>query len=306
MSLRWGVLGATSRNHRQRLRPAFGLAGQRIVNEASRRGEDLSAYDEVIADPDVDAVYLPLPNVMHAAWVMKALTAGKHVLCEKPLTMSAADTAALYRTAASTGRHLAEAFMWPHHPRSQRLVALVRDGDLGPLVAHQATFTFPLGRPTDHRFDARGGGALFDCGIYCLGPALCLVDAEPGTVAASATRNAAGVDVSMDGWVELGGCGASFAVSMVAPLRRNHTVIGRDGLVAIDNHFPGPERPGSFSIVRLDGSRDEVEHPGANAYERMISDFVATASGDAEPRSSPAQSLRLAIVFDQIHACSTG
>jgi xylose dehydrogenase (NAD/NADP) len=302
VKLRWGVLGATSQIHRQRLRPAFALAGQRIVHEASRRGEDLSAYDAVLADPDVDAVYIPLPNAMHAAWVMKALSAGKHVLCEKPLTMSAADTAALYKTAQATGRHLAEAFMWPHHPRSQRLVDLVGDGDLGPLVAHQATFTFPLDRPTDHRFDARGGGALLDAGIYTLGPALCLSDDEPGDVAAIAERNPAGVDISMDGWVAMGGFGAAFAVSMVAPLRRNHSVIGRDGVVAMDSHVPGPERPGSFTIVRRDGSRDEVEHPGANAYERMVTAFVAEAAGEAPPRWSPARSIRLATLFDRLRA----
>jgi D-xylose 1-dehydrogenase (NADP+, D-xylono-1,5-lactone-forming) len=306
VKLRWGVVGATSQIFRQRLRPAFDLSGQRIVHEASRRGEDLSAYDAVLTDPDVDAVYIPLPNVMHAAWVMKALSAGKHVLCEKPLTMAAADTAALYNTAQATGRHLAEAFMWPHHPRSQRLVDLVRDGELGPLVAHQATFTFPLDRPSDHRFDARGGGALFDAGIYCLGPALCLGDAEPGDVAAVAEHNPAGVDVSMDGWVAMGGYGAAFALSMVAPLRRNHTVIGRDGVVSIDNHFPGPERPGSFSIVRRDGTRDEVDHPGANAYERMVTAFVAEAVGEVEPRWTAARSIRLATVFDRLHAATAG
>src|SRR5215217_8168801 len=209
MSLRWGVIGATSRNHRTRLRPAFGLAGARIVHEASRRGDDLSAYDAVLADPDVDAVYITLPNVMHAAWVMKALTAGKHVLCEKPLTMSAADTTALYETARGVDRHLSEAFVWPHHPRAQRLRELVATGVLGPLVSHQATFTFTVERPNDHRLDARGGGALFDVGIFCLGPALCLDDVEPGRVAANAERNAAGVDVAMDGWVAMGSWGAS-------------------------------------------------------------------------------------------------
>ena len=119
--MRWGVLGVTSRIHRQRLRPAFGLSGQRIVAEASRRGDDLSPYMDVLADSDVDAVYIPLPNALHAEWVRRALEGGKHVLCEKPLTMSAADTEPLYATAEQCGRWLSEAFMWPHHPRAQRL-----------------------------------------------------------------------------------------------------------------------------------------------------------------------------------------
>ena len=219
------------------------------------------SYEELLADPDVDAVYIALPNAMHAAWALKALTAGKHVLCEKPLTLSAADTVTLYETAKAVDRHLGEAFMWPHHPRSQRLRELVAKGDLGPLVGHQATFTFALDRPTDHRFDARGGGALLDGGIYCVGPALCLTDAEPAEVAARAAHNTAGVDVAMDGWVALGTWGASFTVSMVAPGRRNQTVICRDGVVVVDNHFPGPERPGVLTVVRADGSRDEVAQP---------------------------------------------
>ncbi len=305
MSLRWGVLGARSRNHRSRLRPAFGLAGARIVHEASRRGDDVSAYDAVLADPDVDAVYITLPNALHAAWVMKALSAGKHVLCEKPLTMSAADTVALYETARGVGRHLSEAFMWPHHPRAQRLRELVTSGDLGPLLAHQATFTFALDRPTDHRLDARGGGALLDAGLYCLGPALCLQDVEPAEVAARAERNAAGVDVSMDGWVAMGSWGASFTVSLAAPARRHQTVIGREGMVDIENHFPGPERPGALTVVRPDGSRDEIEHPGANAYERMISAFEPAAAGDIEPRWTATNSIRLATLVDALHATTT-
>jgi len=305
VNLRWGVLGATSRNHRTRLRPAFGLAGARIVHEASRRGDDVSAYDAVLADPDVDAVYITLPNALHAAWVMKALTAGKHVLCEKPLTMSAADSVALYETARGVGRHLSEAFVWPHHPRAQRLRDLVAAGDLGPLHAHQATFTFALDRAGDHRLDARGGGALLDGGVYCLGPALCLDDVEPGEVAARATRNAAGVDVALDGWVAMGSWGASITVSLAAPGRRHQTVIGRDGLIDIDNHFPGPERPGTLTIVRQDGSRDEVDHAGANAYERMVSAFAAEAAGAVEARWTPLHSVRLATTVDALHAATT-
>ncbi|MET0459102.1 MAG: Gfo/Idh/MocA family oxidoreductase [Ilumatobacteraceae bacterium] len=310
MTLRWGVLGATSRIHRQRLRPAFGLAGQRIVAEASRRGHDLSAYGEVVADPGVDAVYIPLPNALHSEWVARALDAGKHVLCEKPLTMTGLETAELFALAESAGRHLSEAFMWPHHPRAVRLGELVAAGDLGRLVSHGATFTFVLDRPDDHRFDQRGGGALFDCGIYCLGPALCLVAPDgdvpaPGSVVATAERNAAGVDTSMSGWVDVGrGVGASFTVSLDAPGCRHQVLVGTDGVVAIDNHFPGPQRPGTITVTRRDGTRDEVDHAGANAYERMVSAFVAEATGTAAPRWSARHSIALATLFDRLHAAS--
>jgi len=304
--MRWGVVGATSRIHRQRLRPAFGLAGQRIVAEASRRGDDLTPYLEVLTDPNVDAVYIPVPNFLHAELVQQALESGKHVLCEKPLTMSGEETERLFATAQQCGRWLAEAFMWPHHPRARQLRELVAGGELGRLIVHEATFTFPLDRPTDHRFDARGGGALFDAGIYCLGPALALSDEDVGAVAATAVRNEAGVDVSMSGWVELAaGTGSSFTVSFEAPLRRQQVVIGSEGTIVLDPHFPGPERAGDITILRPDSSRDEVPHVGANAYERMIADFVIEANGDAPPAWTPTDSIRLAHLEDRLHTLTT-
>ncbi len=305
-SLRWGVLGARSRIHRQRLRPAFELAGQRIVAEASRRGDATDAYDEVIAEPHVDAIYIPLPNSMHVEWVTKALQAGKHVLCEKPLTMSAAATAALYDAATSAGRHLSEAYVWPHHPRSQALLGLVRDGGLGRLIAHHGVFQYDVTNPDDHRLDARGGGALYDVGIYCLGPALLMApEVSRGRAVATATRNAAGVDTAMSGWVELGlGFGASFVTSCEAPLRRYQEVVGTEGTVVVENHTPGPERSGALVVQRRDGSRDEVPHQGANAYERMVTAFVAEATGE-QPALWPAQqSIRLARLLDTLHQAS--
>lgn len=302
-SLRWGVLGARSRIHRQRLRPAFGLAGQRIVAEASRRGEDTSSYGEVLTDPSVDAVYIPLPNQMHLEWVTNALEAGKHVLCEKPLTMAAAATAALYDAATQAGRHLSEAFMWPHHPRSQALLALAREGALGRLVAHHGVFQYDVTKPDDHRLDARGGGALYDVGIYCLGPALLMApEISKGRAVATATRNAAGVDTAMSGWVELGaGFGASFVTSCETPPRRYQEVVGTEGTVLVENHTPGPERAGALTVQRRDGSRDEVSYAGANAYERMVSAFVAEATGEQPPRWPASQSIRLARLLDTLH-----
>ena len=302
--MRWGVLGATSRIHRLRLRPAFDLAGQRIVAEGSSRDGDLAAYGEVLADPNVEAVYIPLPNSLHVEWVTKALEAGKHVLCEKPLTMSAADTESLFAAAGAAGRHLSEAYVWPHHPRAQRLLELVAAGELGSLQSHHATFTFTID-PGDHRLDERGGGALFDIGIYCLAPPLLMAGRDPGPVAATALRNDAGADVTMTGWVELGaGAAATFAVSIDGPNRRHQEVVGTAAAVVVENYMPGPDRPGTLVLQRTDGSRDEVDHAGANAYERMVSAFAAEAAGEVEPRWTATDSIRLAHLIDRLHTAS--
>jgi xylose dehydrogenase (NAD/NADP) len=303
--IRWGVLGATSRIHRQRLRPAIDLAGQRIVAEGSRRGDDWSAYEEVLRDEAVEAIYIPLPNSLHVEWVTKALEAGKHVLCEKPLAMSPADTEALYAAAKSAGRHLSEAYVWPHHPRSQRLLELVATGEFGQLQSHHATFSFVVEDAGDHRLDDRGGGALLDVGIYCLGPPLLMTRQDPGPVAASAARNDSGVDVSMSGWVELAaGAVGTFAVSFDAPARRHQEVVGSEALTVIESLLPGPERPGTLSLQHRDGTRDQIDHAGANPYERMVTAFAAEIAGETEPRWSAADSVRLAHLVDRLQAAS--
>ncbi|MFV0306353.1 MAG: Gfo/Idh/MocA family protein [Desertimonas sp.] len=301
-TLRWGVLGARSRIYRQRLRPAFDLAGQRIIAEGSRRDGEAS-YADVIGNPLVDAVYIPLPNDVHADWVIRALEVGKHVLCEKPLTLSAARTAELYEAARLHGRHLSEAFMWPHHPRAQRLVGLVAGGELGRLVAHHAVFQYDIGKADDHRLDERGGGVLFDVGIYCLGPALLMAPAaHRGRAVATATRNEAGVDTATAGWVELGpGFAASFVTCGEAPARRYQEIVGTDGAIQIDNHVPGPERAGAITVTRRDGSRDQIDHGGANAYERMVSAFVAEVGEGQAPWWPASQSIRLAHLLDTLH-----
>ncbi len=243
---RWGILGARSGIYQKRLKPAFESTDRHpVVAEASRSDDGLAAYDALLADDGVDGVYLPLPNALHAPWILRSLEAGKHVLCEKPLTMSAADTERVVAAARASGLALVEAYMAPHHPRFQLVQALARDGLLGALHLHRAAFTFDLDRPDDHRWDARGGGALLDVGVYCLAPALDLAGREPVALAAAATTNAAGVDTSMTGWLDFGaGFQAMFEVSFEAPFRRRQEIVGSDGVLTIDDPVPGPLEPG--------------------------------------------------------------
>ncbi len=306
-ALRWGVIGASSRIYRGRLLPPMETSDRHtVVAEASRDASGSDApYGDVLRDPNVDAVYIPLPNDGHKPWILRCLEAGKHVLCEKPLTLSAADTAEVYDAAAAAGRVLVEAYMWPHHPRHQLVLQLART-ELGALRFSTGSFMFPLRKLDDHRLDARGAGALFDVGIYCLGPAVLLATREPVAVAASAVRNGAGVDVSLSGWLDLGdGFTATASVSFDAAEQRSLEIIGTAGSIRIlTESAPGPAEPSTLTVRLPDGSGIDHEVAGADAYGQMIDQFADVVEHGAQPAWSSTHSITLARWIDALHAAS--
>ena len=305
--IRWGVLGASSRIYRSKLLPPMSArANHQVVAEASRTADGSDApYADLLRRSDVDAVYIPLPNDRHRRWILAALEAGKHVLCEKPLTMSAVHTDEVFDAAQSADRVLSEAYMWPHHPRHQVLLGAAR-AELGELRSSQGMFSFLLERTTDHRFDHRGGGALFDVGIYCLGPALLLAPREPVAVAATAVRNEHGVDVSMMGWLSLGdGMTAAVTASFESVYRRSLLLVGTHGTISIESDLaPGPLGPSTVEVVHRDDSISSFAAAGADAYGEMIDQFAEVVSGHREPLWGPAQSRLLARWVDALHHAS--
>src|SRR4029079_2746306 len=158
--------------------------------------------------------------------------------------------------AQAAGRVLMEAYMWPHHPRAKRVISLIEDDELGALREVRGVFTYASNDLSDHRFDERGAGALFDVGIYCIGPAVIFLGRDPVGLAATAVRNAAGVDTSMSGWIEWSeGIGCNFEVSFETPARRILEVTGTDGVLTLPGyHAPGPEEPSQIIIERREGS----------------------------------------------------
>jgi len=305
--LRWGVIGASSRIYRGKLLPPMqARAGHEVVAEASRDADGSEApYTELLRRPDVDAIYIPLPNDGHAPWILRAIEAGKHVLCEKPLTMSVADTDAVFAAAAAADRALVEAYMWPHHPRNQLVAGLARE-QLGDLRFSRGRFTFPLSRTTDHRFDARGGGALFDVGIYCLGPALLLAPRDPQSVAAAATRNEHGVDVTLSGWLDLGdGLTATADVSFESVHLRTLELTGTEGSIRIPSYMaPGPDEPSVVTVERRDDSISEHPVAGADAYGEMIDQFADVVQRGATPLWGAAESRLMARWIEALHTAS--
>jgi D-xylose 1-dehydrogenase (NADP+, D-xylono-1,5-lactone-forming) len=302
--IRWGVFGGSSRIYRNSLKPAFDLNGHPVVDAPSRRGDDFGPYDEMLARDDIDAVYNPLPNHIHAEWSHKALDAGKHVLCEKPLTLTPQESASLFDHAESAGLTILEAYMWPHHPRARKILELAADGSLGTVYSGRSSFSYPMDMSSgDHRIDERGAGALFDIGIYCIAPFLLISGRDPVGMAATATRNDLGVDVVMAGWVDWGeGFSSSFDVSFDAPVRKEMALSGSLGLVNVPGlHVPGPEEPSQIVITRRDDSIDTVECAGGNGYAGLVEHFDAVVAGNAEPIFGRRESLRLAEIFDELH-----
>jgi len=305
---RWGVLGGSSRIYRKSLLPAFEQSGHRVVAAPSRAGESFAPYDEMLARPDIDAVYNPLPNHLHAEWTHRALDAGKHVLCEKPLTMSPADSAALFDHAEAAGLTLLEAYMWPHHPRAQALLQLAASKSLGWLQSGRAAFSWPMDLTgDDHRLDERGAGALFDVGIYCIGPFMLMADRDPVAVAASAVRNSHGVDIEMAGLLDWGsGFTSSFHVSFDAPHRRELALAGSDGLVTVPGmHVPGPLDDSELLVERRDGTIETIRCAGADAYAGLVQHFADVVTETARPVFGRVESVRLAGILQRLHDAST-
>ena len=186
--LRWGILG-TARINRMLIPPLRVSPGNRLVAVASRdlaRGEAYAreweigrvhgSYEALLADPEIDVVYIPLPNHLHAEWTIKAARAGKHVLCEKPLALTVEDVDAMTAACREAGVVLAEAFMYRHHPQTLKVKELLDAGAIGTLRFLRGSFSFPLTRPNDVRLRPEwGGGCLWDIGCYPLSFARYLV-----------------------------------------------------------------------------------------------------------------------------------
>ena len=305
--MRWGVLGGGSRIFRKSLLPAFAACGHTVVDAPRRDGESLAPYEAMLHRDDIDAVYNPLPNHLHAEWTHRALDAGKHVLCEKPLTLSVDDTVAVFDHAEAVGRTVLEAYMWPHHPRARTLLQLVRSGSLGAPEWGRAQFSWPMDLASgDHRLDFRGAGALFDVGIYCIAPFMLMARRDAAVVSANAVRNMAGIDLTMTGFVDWGGgFGSAFHVSFDAPPARSMGLVASEALVELPGwHTPGPLEPSQIVVTRRDGSVEHVDCAGGNGYEGMVAHFAAVLRGDEVPVFGRAESVRLASVLQQLHIAS--
>jgi len=277
------------------------VAGARLVDEvevvavASRSLERASAqaseldvaralgsYEELLSDPDVDAVYISLPNSMHADWSVRALGAGKHVLCEKPLARSAEPVERAFDAADSAGRVLAEAFMWRHHPQAQRLVELLpRVGELRVVRAQFSFVLDSLDPASNIRLSGElEGGAMMDVGCYCVSAAR-LVAGEP--VAVTGQQVVGEVDVRFAGTMAMpGDVLAHFDCGVDTAGRAELEVVGSDGALLMRDPFHSLEPV--IEVRGADGSVERVEVERNNPYACELRDFAAAVAGERAPR----------------------
>ncbi len=246
-------------------------------------GRGLAGYETLIEDPAIDAIYLSLPNGLHHDWAIRALEAGKHVLCEKPIARNAREAEAMFAAAEKNGRLLVEAFMYRAHPLIRRLVRLVRTGGIGDLRLMRSNFTFArAASPDDARYDPeQGGGSLMDVGCYCVNLARALAQAEPVSVQATAHKHPLGVDDIAAGTLTFpGGFLVTFTCGMTVASDPGTYIAGTEGQIAIDAFWFARD---GFALKRTDGTIEKYENPDAEPIYAMEADAFAAAVRGEEP-----------------------
>ena len=254
-----------------------------------------ASYEELLADPGIDCLYICLPNSLHEHWTRAALEAGKHVLCEKPLTPTEEQARGLHELAVRRGLVLAEAFMYRHHPKAKKLRDLVVSGALGGIRTIRCSFNFLVGDPAaDIRYDlGLAGGSLLDVGSYCVSLANYLQDDQPAEVSGIAKHAQSGADEQFYGILTFrSGAVAIFDCAMNAPLSIRASVLGSAGEAVIEVPWYPHLPPTTIDVRYADGRSEQIDASGENAYFLETEDFAAVVRGEKSPEVAPAETLR--------------
>jgi D-xylose 1-dehydrogenase (NADP+, D-xylono-1,5-lactone-forming) len=265
------------------------------------------SYDELLTDDEVEAVYISLPNSLHVPWSVRALEAGKHVLCEKPLARSAAEVERAFDAAERAGRILMEAFMYRHHPQTARIAELVQSGALGRVRSLRALFTFDLlaERPdSDIRLDgALEGGVLMDLGCYCVS-AMRLLAGEPERFHAELERFRGGVDLTFHGLLGFAGeVAGEFVASFALPARQELEVIGSDGTLVVRSPFRTDW--GGPAELRRGDAVETIALPEVSAYRLELEDLAAAVRGLRAPLLGRADAVGQARAIERLYAAAS-
>ncbi|HEY0072259.1 MAG TPA: Gfo/Idh/MocA family oxidoreductase [Chloroflexia bacterium] len=323
--LRWGVLGTA--RIADTVVPGLQKANNsELVAVASRdinmarewaqaRGLDhfFGSYEEMLASDVIDAVYIPLPNALHVEWSIRAADNGKHVLCEKPIAISADQLGGLIAAQRRNGVKIMEAFMYRFHPQTERIRQLVASGAIGETKIVRATFDFLLSRTNDVRLSKElGGGALLDVGCYCANVSSLVVGSPPRAVTASAVWGETGIDLSLVGTLDfpnavLGVIDCSFQVG--TSMQQRLVISGTGGLISVTQPFRMDDEDTTIIVDRADKDNtvEQVRVPGGNEYRLMVEHFADAVLNDTRLSYTLEDSLANMRVLDALkEAAQTG
>ncbi|MDW7995738.1 MAG: Gfo/Idh/MocA family oxidoreductase [Gemmatales bacterium] len=311
--LRWGILGVAKIN--ERIIPAFTEARYaELIAIASRTSEKAQraasrwhipraygSYEALLADREIEAVYIPLPNSLHAPWTIRAAQAGKHVLCEKPLASHAEEARSMVAVCRQCGVALMDGFFWPHHPRTARIREEIARGLIGEVRHVQGSFSFPLELdPSNIRLQPElAGGCVMDVGCYPVYGALWVFGELPHRVFARAQYEF-GVDLTMTGILEFGeGKTATFDCSFVWPFRQALEIVGTRGRIRIPDMWLPPD-PAVFFVETEDGYKAEIAVSGVNQIAAMLDNFSQAVLHQRPPEPSAENAVQVMQVLDAL------
>ena len=296
--LNWGLL-STARINRSVIPPLKASKRTRLTAVASRTKDAADAYarewkipmaygsyESLLADPDIDVIYNSLPNHLHAEWTIKALEAGKHVLCEKPLALRVEEVDAVKEAARKHGRVVAEAFMYRHHPQTLKVQELVKDGSLGTLKLIRGSFSFVLSRAGDVRLNPEwGGGSIWDIGCYPISYARAVVGGEPLEVFGWQVTGPTGVDETFVGQMRFADdILMQFDSSFAVPFHSFMETVGSEGTLNIPRPFK-PETDEKIYLTR-NGKTETIKIKGQELYLGEVEDLADAILLGKEPRIS--------------------
>jgi predicted dehydrogenase len=317
--IRWGIL-STARINRALIGPLQTSPRSELVAVASRGldsardyasknqiPEAYGSYRELLADPEIDAVYISLPNHLHCEWTEAAAESGKHVLCEKPLVLTLEEMDRVDVATQANGVTVFEAFMYLHHPQTLQVKEMVRVGELGQLQRIHSSFSYYLPPSNVHNIRLQtdqGGGSLWDVGVYPISLSLVMADAGPPIDVFGARRDGeSGVDIGFDGLMRFSnGITAQISSGFRSALDWGATLVGSDRILRIDDPWkPGAE--GSESVVRIqdhDGEEEAQTFPAVDPYACEVAAMEACildGAGPVVPLTLSRQILRTVLAF---------
>ena len=317
--LRWGFL-STARITKALLDPLRNSKRNQLLAVASRSQDNADeyarkhkvkraygSYVDLLVDPEIDVIYNPLPNHLHAEWTVKAIQAGKHVLCEKPLALSLAEVDAMSAAAESSGKLIAEAFMYRSHPQTLKTREIVADGRLGKIKMVRGSFTFMMTNPDDYRWKPEmGGGGLLDVGCYPLSYTRFVLGAEPLEVFGWQVTGPTGVDELFTAQLRFPqNVFAQFDCSIKIPYHVFMEIVGDEATLIIPRPFnPGPKEK---LYLTKDGKTETIAVKGTESYLAEVEDMADAILLNKPPRVSLSDSrANTAVILALFESAKTG